>query len=407
MQIYLVGGAVRDECLGLHVKEKDWVVVGSTPAEMKALGFQQVGRDFPVFLHPKTHDEYALARTERKTGRGYVAFTCYAAPDVTLEEDLKRRDLTINAIAKAEDGTIIDPYGGQKDIDNRVIRHVSEAFIEDPVRILRVARFGARYAYLGFTVAKETMTLMRTMVQSGEVNALVAERVWQELSKALTEKNPEVFFEILRDCGALALLFPELNRLFGVPNPVKWHPEVDSGIHSLLVLQAACLLTSNPKVRFAALFHDLGKGLTNWDKWPHHHGHEEKSVSAIQALCKRYRVPKDYTDLALLVGKYHGLCHMAFTLKASTLVKLLRTLDAIRKPERFEQFLLACEADFRGRPGYENLVYPQAQFCREILAIMQQVSTKPLLEKGLTGAELGKAFHQAQITAVKQFLSAS
>lgn len=406
MQIYLVGGAVRDECLGLHAKEKDWVVVGSTQAEMTALGFQQVGKDFPVFLHPKTHDEYALARTERKTGHGYVQFACYAAPEVTLEEDLKRRDLTMNAIAKAQDGTLIDPYGGQKDIENKIIRHVSEAFIEDPVRILRVARFAARYAYLGFTIAEETMTLMRTMVQSGEANALVAERVWQELLTALSEKNPEVFFEVLRDCGALALLFPELNRLFGVPNPVKWHPEIDTGIHTLLVLQAACVLTSNPKVRFAALLHDLGKGLTHWDKWPQHYGHEEKGLSPIKTLCKRYRVPKDYTDLAVLVGQYHGLCHTAFTLKASTFVKLLRALDAVRKPERFEQFLTACEADFHGRPGYENLAYPQAQFCTAVLAIMNQVSTKPLLEAGLTGAELGKALYQAQITAVKQFLHA-
>lgn len=404
MEIYAVGGAVRDELLGLSIKERDWVVVGSTPDEMKALGFQQVGRDFPVFLHPTTHEEYALARTERKTGHGYTQFTCHATPDVTLEEDLKRRDLTINAIAKTADGKLIDPYGGQKDLENKLLRHVSAAFVEDPVRILRIARFAARYAYLGFSIADETLFLMREMVEAGEVDALVAERVWQELCSALHEKNPDVFFTVLRDCGALKVIFPELDQLFGVPNPPKWHPEIDTGIHTLLVLKEACRLSNDPEVRFAALLHDLGKGLTPPEKWPSHVGHEAAGALLIKALCNRYRVPKDYTDLALLVGKYHGLCHKSLELKASTLVKLLKQLDAIRKPERFQQFLTACMADFYGRPGYENQPYPQADFLQKVFAVVRNVPIKPLIDAGFTSAKLGDALHQAQIAAVKNFL---
>jgi tRNA nucleotidyltransferase (CCA-adding enzyme) len=405
LEIYLVGGAVRDELLNLPVKEKDWVVVGSTPEEMKAQGFLQVGKDFPVFLHPVTHEEYALARTERKTGRGYTQFTCNASPDVTLEEDLKRRDLTINAIAKTQDGTFIDPYGGQEDLKNKLLRHVSLAFVEDPVRVLRIARFAARFAHLGFTIADDTMQLLCEMVQAGEVDALVPERVWQELHSALSEKNPEVFFQVLRNCGALKILFPELDQLFGVPNPIKWHPEVDTGIHILMVLEAACRLSSDPKVRFAALLHDVGKGLTPREEWPSHPGHEERGVILIKALCERYRIPKNYTDLALLVGRYHGLCHKALELKPTTLVKLLKALDAFRKPQRFKQFLLACKADFQGRPGYEHQHYPQTDFLLQVWEIVNDVPVKPLIEKGLTASKLGEALYRAQVAAVKTFLN--
>jgi len=404
LEIYLVGGAVRDELLGFPIKERDWVVVGSTPEEMKGLGFLQVGKDFPVFLHPETHEEYALARTERKTGRGYTAFGCDAAPYVSLEEDLKRRDLTINAIARTADGKIIDPYGGQEDLKNKLLRHVSEAFVEDPVRILRIARFVARYAHLGFTIADNTMQLLCQMVQSGEVDALVPERVWQELHSTLTEKNPEVFFKVLRSCGALKIIFPELDQLFGVPNPEKWHPEIDTGIHTLMVLQSACQSSLDAKIRFAALLHDLGKGLTPKDKWPSHPGHEARSAVLIKNLCDRYRVPKNYSELAILVGKYHGLCHKALELKPTTLVKLLKKLDAFRKPERFKQFLIACEADFHGRPGYEHLPYPPANFLLQVWEEMDQVSIKPLLEQGLTAAKLGNALYQAQVAAVKEFI---
>lgn len=404
MEIYLVGGAVRDALLGFPVKEQDWVVVGSTPAEMKALGYQQVGKDFPVFLHPTTRDEYALARTERKTGRGYKAFDCYAAPDVTLEEDLQRRDLTINAIAKSVDGHLIDPFHGQQDLKNRILRHISHAFIEDPVRILRTARFAARYAYLGFTIADETMTLMHEMVLNGEVNALVAERVWQELFLTLQEKNPEVFFKTLQACGALPVIFPELDQLFGVPNPVEWHPEIDTGIHTLLVLEAACRLSEDPEVRFAALLHDLGKGVTPKSEWPHHRGHEEAGVVLIKALCARYRVPKRYTQLAILVARYHGMCHKAFELKPTTVVKLCKKLDVIRNPQRFEQFLIACQADFQGRTGYENKPYPQAAFLKEVAKVIKSVDIQPLIEKGLSPPQLSIAIYQLQVDAVKKYI---
>ena len=404
MEIYLVGGAVRDELLGLRIKEKDWVVVGSRPEEMQALGYKQVGKDFPVFLHPITHEEYALARTERKTGKGYTQFACYASPDVTLEEDLKRRDLTINAIAKAADGRLIDPYQGEKDLENRLLRHVSDAFIEDPVRVLRIARFAARYAYLGFKIARETMQLLHKMVQNGEVNALVSERVWHELFLTLQEKNPEIFFKTLRECGALQVIFPELDQLFGVPNPIKWHHEVDTGIHTLLVLQAACRLSESPEVRFAALLHDVGKGVTPKHLWPRHMGHEKAGIPLIKALCKRYRVPKNYTDLALLAGRYHGLCAKAFQLKPTTLVKCLKKIDVFRKPERFEQFLIACEANFRGRPGYEDQPYPQSDFLRQLAKAIKQVDIQSLVAKGLSAFDLPLAIYQMRVAAAKNFL---
>lgn len=398
---YLVGGAVRDALLKLPHQEKDYVVVGATPQQLLDLGFRLVGKDFPVFLHPETHDEYALARTERKIGPGYTGFTCYAAPDVTLEDDLKRRDLTINAMAQSSDGTIIDPFGGQTDLKNKILRHVSPAFIEDPVRILRIARFAARFKSLGFTIADETLVLMRQMVQNGEINALVPERVWQEFSRALLEPNPEEFFLTLRACDALAILFPEIDQLFGVPNPAQWHPEIDTGIHTMMVLQQAALLDPNPVLRFAALVHDLGKGTTPQSEWPHHPGHEERGVKLIQDMCKRYLIPKEYKELGILVSRYHTHVHKAFELKPTTLVSTLEKLDAFRRPERFRLMLLACEADFRGRTGYENKEYPQKNYFLKAYEIAAQVDVQDLMNQGYTGQVLGEKLHQARVSAIK------
>lgn len=362
MQVYLVGGAVRDGLLGLPVKERDWVVVGGTREELLRSNYREVGRDFPVFLHPVTHEEYALARLERKVAPGYRGFEFQFGPEVTLEEDLGRRDLTINAIAQAADGSFVDPYGGRRDLDARVLRHVSGAFVEDPVRVLRVARFAARFAPLGFKVAPETMNLLRSMVARGEVNALVAERVWQETEKALRAPCAGEFFRVLRDCGALHEIYPEIDALFGVPQPVEWHPEIDTGVHTLMVLDQACALTAEPAVRFAALVHDLGKGQTPRAEWPRHHGHEERSVALIEALAARQRMPTEFRELALIVARYHGLAHRALELRPRTVLELLERTDAFRRPERFTQFLIACEADSRGRTGFETHAYPQRAF---------------------------------------------
>jgi len=364
MQVYLVGGAVRDGLLGLPVEERDWVVVGATRAELTSLGYREVGRDFPVFLHPETHEEHALARLERKTAPGYRGFEVDCGPAVTLEEDLGRRDLTINAIAQAPGGEFVDPYGGRRDLEARILRHVSPAFVEDPVRVLRVARFAARFAALGFVVADETRALMRTIVIQHELDALVPERVWQETDKALRTARPTVFFETLRDCGALAVIFPELDALFGVPQPPQWHPEIDTGIHTFMVLDAAALLSPDPTVRFAALVHDLGKAGTPPSKWPSHHGHEERGVDLIAALAARLRVPADYRDLATIVARYHGLAHRAAELRPETMLDLFERADAFRRPERFEQALLAFEADARGRTGFETRDYPQRRLLR-------------------------------------------
>ncbi len=404
MQIYLVGGAVRDQLLNYPVKEQDYVVVGTTPADMLAQGFRLVGKDFPVFLHPETQAEYALARTERKIGPGYTGFSCHAAPDVTLEDDLKRRDLTINAMAQSSDGKITDPYNGLTDLKNKLLRHVSSAFVEDPVRILRVARFAARYAHLGFTVATETMELMRAMVRAGEVNALVPERVWQEFNRALGEQTPQAFINVLRTCGALAILFPEIDQLFGVPNPPKWHPEIDTGVHTLMVLAQAVQLNTDPCLRFAALAHDLGKGTTPAAFWPSHPDHEERGVILIRELCRRYLAPRDYQELAILTSRYHTHCHRVFELKHSTLLTTLEKLDAFRRPARFQLFLLACEADARGRTGFEMQAYPQKEHMQLAFAAAQQVSIQPLLERGLTDAALGNALHQARIAAISHIL---
>ncbi|HPF25600.1 MAG: multifunctional CCA addition/repair protein [Steroidobacteraceae bacterium] len=390
MQVYLVGGAVRDKLLGRPVKERDWVVVGATPADLEAQGYQAVGREFPVFLHPETHDEYALARLEKKVGPGYRGFITEFSPDVTLEEDLRRRDLTINAMAEDANGVLIDPHGGRHDLDARVLRHVSSAFVEDPVRILRLARFTARYASLGFRVADDTLALMREMVAAGEVDALVPERVWAETVRALAEPNPERYIEVLRDCGALAVILPELDALFGVPQPEKWHPEIDTGLHQLLALQQSVRLGGNERVRFAVLAHDLGKGLTPPDQWPSHRGHEETGAALVEVMCERLRVPNDFRELALLATRFHTHVHRALELRPATLLELLEHTDAFRRPERFAELLVVCEADSRGRTGLEYQPYPQRAYMAAARARAAAVTLAPAARAGLSGAAIGE-----------------
>jgi len=397
MKTYIVGGAVRDRLLGRPVADRDHVVVGATPDDMVALGFQPVGKDFPVFLHPDSHEEYALARTERKSGRGYRGFTVYASPEVTLEDDLRRRDLTINAMAEDEQGALIDPFGGRRDLEARVFRHVSEAFGEDPVRILRVARFAARFA--GFTVAPETLVLMRRMVDDGEVDALVAERVWQELARGLMEPVPSRMVEVLRACGALARLLPELDRLFGVPQPPEHHPEIDTGVHVMRVIDWAAQQGYSLPVRFAALVHDLGKGATPREDWPRHVGHEAKGVELVRGLCERLRVPNDCRELGVAVAREHGLVHRARELRPGTLVQLLERVDAFRRPERFEEFLRACECDFRGRPGYETRPFPEADHLRQALRAAQAVDAGAVAQSVIP-AQIREAVFQARAQAV-------
>jgi tRNA nucleotidyltransferase (CCA-adding enzyme) len=400
MRVYLVGGAVRDRLLGLPVRERDWVVVGAEPQELERAGYQAVGRDFPVFLHPQTHEEYALARRERKVAPGYRGFTTQFSADVTLEEDLRRRDLTINAIAESEGGEIIDPYGGHADLAARRLRHVSEAFVEDPVRILRVARFAARFAALGFRVAPETLELMRRMTAAGEVEALVPERVWQESERALGEAQPQVFFETLRECGALAVIFPEIDALFGVPQPPRWHPEIDTGVHVMLSLACAATLGAPGAVRFAALTHDLGKARTPREHWPSHHGHEEAGVPLIEALCERLKVPNAYRELAILAARYHTVVHRAAELKPATVLGLLENCDAFRRPERFAQLLLACEADARGRTGREQEPYPQATYLKAALTAAAAVALTEEERRGLSGAAIGEALRRRRLAAI-------
>ena len=400
MKTYLVGGAVRDELLGYPHKEKDWVVVGATPEEMLDAGFQQVGKDFPVFLHPETKEEYALARTERKTSPGYKGFEVHATPDVTLDDDLRRRDLTINAIARDEAGGIIDPFNGLNDIHDKALRHVSPAFTEDPVRILRVARFAARYQHLGFTVAEETMQLMKDMVANGEVDSLVPERVWQEMEKALSERSPCRFIEVLRNCGALGHILPELDKLFGVPQPEEHHPEIDTGIHTLMVLQQACKLSDDTEVRFAALMHDLGKGITSPTEWPHHVEHEARGAKIVLDVCKRLRIPNDYRDLAERTARFHLHYHRALELKPVTIVKTLEQLDAFRKPERFEKFLLASEADARGRPGYEDRSFPQGSYFRKAFEAARDIDVQSLVALGYSNRELADRIRQERTRRV-------
>ncbi len=405
MKVYAVGGAIRDKQLGLSVKDQDWVVVGATQQQMLAQGFKQVGRDFPVFLHPKTHEEYALARTERKIALGYKGFEVFASPSVTLEEDLSRRDLTINAIAESPDGKLIDPFGGVEDLKNRCLRHVSPAFSEDPVRILRVARFAARFAEFGFSIADETLTLMQNMVINGEVEALIPERVWTEVIRALSEKKPSIFFEVLRQCGALKQLFPEVDALYGVPQNAKYHPEIDTGIHTMMVLDRAAKLSNDEAIRFAALLHDLGKGNTPKEILPKHSGHEERGVKLAKVLCKRLRVPREHRDLALLVTRYHTHCHRAEELKISTLLKTIQSLDAFRRPERFEAFLITCLADSQGRLGMEDHPYPQINIFRQAYQAASAVDTKEILETGLQGQAFANKLWQQRIRAIKHALN--
>ncbi len=400
MQVYLVGGAVRDALLGLPVKEHDWVVVGGTREELLRLKYLEVGRDFPVFLHPDTHEEYALARRERKVAPGYRGFSVEFGPEVTLEEDLARRDLTINAMARSAEGVLLDPYGGRRDLDARLLRHVSAAFIEDPVRILRVARFAARFAPLGFRVADDTLALMRSMVERNEVDALVPERVWQESERALREPAASAFFKVLRECSALARIYPEIDALFGVPQPAEWHPEIDTGLHTLMVLDQAARLSEDTKIRFAALVHDLGKGVTPPGEWPSHRGHEERSAALIDALAVRLRIPSEHRDLALIVARYHGMVHRAFELKPRTILELMERADALRRPERFAQALLACEADSRGRTGWEMKPYPQRDYL--LAAREAAASVKPSSEDIAShpGAKMAELLHRRRVRAI-------
>lgn len=401
MEVYLVGGAVRDRLLGLPARERDWVVVGASGTELLQLGYRQVGKDFPVFLHPETGEEYALARTERKVGPGYHGFSFNTGETVSLEQDLGRRDLTINAMARAADGTLIDPFGGQTDLEARSLRHVSDAFAEDPVRVARVARFAARFAPLGFSVAKETRALIQTMAESGELANLRPERLWQELERALGEPAPQAFLTTLRSCGALSVLLPEVDCLYGVPQAARWHPEVDTGIHLELTLEQCAKLSPKPEVRFAVMTHDLGKGTTHRDLWPKHIGHEQRSVELIDELAQRLPVPRRFAQLARGVARYHGQVHRVDELRATTVLKLLEGVDALRRPSGFEDFLDACEADARGRTGLEDDPYPQAERLRSALASVVAISTDRVPAE-LTGEAFGQALRDLRLQVLKQ-----
>ena len=405
--VYLVGGAVRDQLLNLPIKDRDWVIVGATPQALLDLGYQQVGKDFPVFLHPQSKEEYALARTERKSGQGYTGFICDFSADITLEQDLIRRDLTINAMAQDLQGNLYDPYHGADDLRQRILRHVSPAFVEDPLRVLRVARFAARYHHLGFTIAPETLQLMQTLTQQGELQHLTAERVWAETEKALNEKNPEIYFETLRQVGALAVLFPELDALYGVPNPVKYHPEIDSFVHTMMVLQQATLLSEQvdchkSAVRFAAICHDLGKARTPKSNWPHHHGHEKLGITPTRNLCKRLKVPSYYQQLAELTCEYHTHIHKIVELRPETVVKLFNTFDVWRKPLRFMEFLLVCFADTRGRKGFEHSQYPQQEFALALYQAALKVDIQSIIAAGFEHKAIRDQLNRGRIFAVKQ-----
>lgn len=397
---YLVGGAVRDALLGRPVSERDWVVVGATPQDMTAAGYRPVGKDFPVFLHPETHEEYALARTERKTAPGYHGFAIHAAPDVTLDEDLQRRDFTVNAMARDTDGTLIDPYDGQHDLDHRVLRHVSDAFVEDPVRVLRAARFAAQLAPWGFTVAEDTLALMRQMRADGELDALVPERVWQETQRALASDAPQRFFQTLRAADALAVIFPEIDALFGVPQTATYHPEVDCGVHLMMVLEQSARLDHALDVRYAALCHDLGKGITPDAVLPSHRGHEASGVPLVEAMSDRLKVPKAFRELAVAVTREHLHAHRALELRAETVHKLFERLDAYRRTERIEQFVAACEADSRGRTGFEDRDYPQAGYLRDLHAAAMAVATSDIAQDGHTGPAFGRELARRRIAAI-------
>ena len=399
MQIYQVGGAIRDELLGFEVKDRDWVVVGATPEQMTDQGYKPVGKDFPVFIHPDTGEEYALARTERKTGPGYTGFAFDTSEEITLEQDLERRDITINAIAKDENGNLIDPFNGRRDLEQKIIRHVSDAFVEDPLRVLRVARFAAQF---NFAIAGETQSLLKEISATNELQTLTPERVWVETEKALQTRQPRRYFEALRECNALAALFPEIDRLFGVPQPEHHHPEIDSGVHTLMVLDQAASITAEPEVRFAALVHDLGKGTTPQQTWPRHHGHEERGVKLINGLCDRLRIPRRYRELAVLVSRYHLDCHRINEMKATTVMRKLEGLDAFRRPERFDQFLLACEADARGRKGKEQQDYPQAGIFRKYRAACLTVTASSEDIRNLKGTEIADHLRTQRIEAIRK-----
>ncbi|ANF82221.1 multifunctional CCA tRNA nucleotidyl transferase/2'3'-cyclic phosphodiesterase/2'nucleotidase/phosphatase [Acinetobacter sp. NCu2D-2] len=399
MQVYLVGGAVRDHLLGHPYHERDYVVVGATPDQLLSAGYQPVGKDFPVFLHPETKEEYALARTERKSGTGYHGFAFYTDVSVTLEEDLIRRDLTINAMAMDDDGNIYDPYGGQRDLQDRMLRHVSEAFIEDPLRVLRIARFAARYHQLGFKVAPETLQLMQQLTESGELHALTPERVWKETSRALMERDADVYFEVLRSCGALKVLFPEIDALFGIPQRPEYHPEIDCGIHTLMSLQQACRQNYSLDVRFAVLLHDLGKALTPKEELPRHIMHEERGVQPVTEVCDRLKVPTNTKQLAIAVCKEHLKCHQAFNLKPGTLWRLLQRLDVLRRPERVEAFVQACECDSRGRLGLEDREYPQSQYVLDAMQVVRGIKAQDL-PPDVKGADIGEMLIERRILAL-------
>ena len=403
MEIFTVGGAIRDELLGLPVQDRDYVVVGASPAAMLARGFKPVGKDFPVFLHPQSHEEYALARTERKTGRGYKGFAFHAAPEVSLSEDLARRDLTINAIARSADGSLIDPHHGVDDLAAGVLRHVGPAFAEDPVRVLRLARFAARFAT--FQIASETITLARSMVADGELDHLVAERVWQELAKGLLEERPSRMFAVLRECGALARLLPELDRLYGVPQRAECHPEIDTGVHVMMVVDRSAQRGCGLPVRFAVLLHDLGKGSTAAADLPRHPGHEARSAEMVSAVCKRLKVPLECRDLALLVARHHGDIHRGPQLEAASIVRLLESTDAMRRPERFEQVLEACACDFQGRLGWQDAPYPAASLFRRALALARGVDAAKIAHNCSDPAAIGARVHAARVAAVGQSIA--
>ena len=403
MKTYLVGGAVRDELLGLPVRERDWVVVGARPEDLLGQNYRPVGKDFPVFLHPETKEEHALARTERKTAPGYHGFETRFSPDVTLEQDLERRDLTINAIAReTTTGVLIDPFGGERDLRERWLRHVSPAFVEDPVRVLRVARFAARFAQLGFRIAPETLELMQEIAARSELDALVPERVWQETQRALETPAPRRYFEVLRDAHALRVVFPEIDRLFGVPQPAQWHPEIDSGVHTMMALDQATKLSADPVVRFAALTHDLGKGTTPRKEWPSHLMHEHRGVPLVEELCRRLRIPNAYREVAALASRYHLNVHRAGELRAKTILELLENTDAFRRPERFEHFLLACEADARGRLGLENRKYPQADWLRNAREVASKVELDAAEYEALEGPQIAERLRKRRIAALKE-----
>jgi len=403
MKIYLVGGAVRDKLLNYPSDENDWVVVGSSPEQMVELGYQPVGQDFPVFIKPQTGEEYALARTERKSGHGYQGFTFHTAADISLEEDLIRRDLTINAMAQDDSGQIIDPYGGQQDLQAKALRHVSDAFTEDPLRVLRVARFAARYHHLGFSIAPETLTLMTDIAASGELAHLVAERVWKETERALCERSPDIYIQVLRDCGALQILLPEVEQLFGIPQRADYHPEVDTGIHTLMSLQQAAKLSDKPEVRFSVLVHDLGKAITPEHVLPSHKGHEARGLPLVKEVCDRLKVPNEHRQLAMVVTEFHLLCHKAFELRPGTILKELRGIGALKPDNRLEEFLLSCEADARGRTGFEDREYPMAEYLRQAREVAVQTDISDLVAGGISGAEIGAQLSQRQTAALAEF----